>query len=138
MRTIRTAENQAAFLEALSTCGNVTEACRVADLARSAVYDWKRDDPDFSAAWEEALSIGEEGLEDEARRRAFEGVDEPVFYLGEKCGAVRRYSDTLLIFLLKGAKPEKYRERQELTGANGAPLVPTIYIPSNGRDGDGA
>lgn len=27
---------------------------------------------------------------------------------------VRKYSDTLTIFLLKGAMPEKYRERQDL------------------------
>ena len=28
---------------------------------------------------------------------------------------VREFSDTLLIFLLKGAMPEKYRERHEIT-----------------------
>jgi hypothetical protein len=27
---------------------------------------------------------------------------------------VRKYSDTLLIFLLKGARPAKYRERQQV------------------------
>lgn len=57
-------------------------------------------------------------------RRAREGVDEPVFYQGDECGSVRKYSDTLAIFLLKGAMPEKYREntRMELTGANGGPV----------------
>ena len=49
--------------------------------------------------------------EDEAVRRAHDGVDEPVFYQGKACGVVRKYSDTLLIFLLKGRRPEKYRDR---------------------------
>ena len=64
------------------------------------------------------------GLEDEAIRRAREGVDEPVFYKGEHCGNVRRYSDTLLIFMLKARKPDVYRKRASIehTGANGGPL----------------
>ena len=38
---------------------------------------------------------------------------------------MRKYSDTLAIFLLKAHAPEKYREntRMELTGANGEPLT---------------
>ena len=31
-------------------------------------------------------------------------------------GTVRRYSDVLLIFLLKGLRPEQYRERYEIKG----------------------
>ena len=40
-------------------------------------------------------------LELEARRRAFEGFDKPVFHAGEQCGLIRQYSDVLLMFLLK-------------------------------------
>ncbi len=36
---------------------------------------------------------------------------EPVFYKGKAIAAVRKFSDTLLIFMLKGAKPEKYRDK---------------------------
>jgi hypothetical protein len=52
-------------------------------------------------------------LEDLAVVRAVEGLDEPVFWQGEECGAVRRYYH--LEFLLKGAMPEKYREKHEHT-----------------------
>ncbi|WP_254240927.1 terminase [Achromobacter insolitus] len=80
-------------------------------------------DEEFAKAWDQAIRIATLGLEDEARRRAQEGVDEPVFYLGSQCGTVRKYSDTLLIFLLK-AHDHKYREKTglELTGANGGPV----------------
>ncbi len=56
-------------------------------------------------------------LEDEVTRRAVEGWEEPVgWYKGKAGGTVRRYSDTLLIFKLKGELPQKYAERLELRG----------------------
>lgn len=77
---------------------------------------------DFAAQWDEAIETAIDALEHEARRRAVKGVDEPVFYQGNVCGVVTRYSDTLLIQLLKAHRPEKYRERHELTGPNGEPM----------------
>ena len=57
-------------------------------------------------------------LEAEACRRAVEGVEKPVgWYKGEPGGYVREYSDILTIFLLKGLRPEKYRDRVEMRGA---------------------
>jgi hypothetical protein len=40
----------------------------------------------------------------EARRRAIEGVEEPIMHQGQVVTTVRRYSDLLLIFLLKSAR----------------------------------
>ena len=54
-------------------------------------------------------------LEAEAHRRAVEGVEEPVgWYKGVAGGTVRRYSDALLIFTLKGLLPDRYRERKDV------------------------
>jgi hypothetical protein len=39
-----------------------------------------------------------------------DGTLEPVFHQGQEVGQVRKYSDTLLIFLLKGRKPDTYRD----------------------------
>ena len=52
-------------------------------------------------------------MEREAARRAYHGVEEPVFHKGEVCGSIRKYSDTLMIFLLKARRPEVYRDMQE-------------------------
>jgi len=50
-------------------------------------------------------------LEDEAERRAVEGVEEDVFSPhGKKVGKRRVYSDALLVRLLKAAAPEKYSD----------------------------
>ena len=114
MDTIRTPENQKAFLEALADTCNVRSACQTAGIARNSAYLWRSDDPDFASKWKAALEIGADALEEEAIRRAREGVDEPVFHKGQICGVVRKYSDTLLIFLLKGAKPLKYRDNVDL------------------------
>lgn len=92
----------------------MADAARQAGIARNALYLWKKDDPEFAAEWEAALIAGGETLEEEAVRRARDGWDEPVWYQGEQVGTVRRYSDTLMIFLLKGVMPEKYGDRQKV------------------------
>jgi hypothetical protein len=76
-------------------------------------YKRRRSDAAFRAAWEEAMELGTAALEDEAVRRAYHGVEEPVFYQGVQCGSVTRYSDRLLIFLLKARNPA-YRDTSKI------------------------
>jgi hypothetical protein len=113
------------FLALLSEYGNVARAADEAALSRVALYARRARDEEFAADWDEAARIGAARLEDEARRRAVEGWDEPVWHKGIQCGTTRKYSDTLLICLLKAHHPEKYAERSknELTGADGGPLT---------------
>ena len=112
------------FLSALAECGNVTHAARLAGWDRCYLYRKRQNDEAFAAAWKEAAVIGVAALEDEARRRGYEGWDEPVFHKGEECGTVRKFSDTLLIVLLKAHRPEKYQERRQVehTGKDGKPI----------------
>lgn len=109
-----TPEKLTAFCAALAETGNVSLACQAVAISRQTAYEWRDEIPDFAKAWDRALRIGMSGLEDEALRRAKDGIEEPVFYLGEKCGSVRKYSDTLTIFLLKAHDP-KYRDKSEVT-----------------------
>lgn len=115
MRTIRTPKKRAAFLLALSQTCNATKAAEAADIGRMSVYEWRKDDPEFAQAWDDALQLAVEACEDEAHRRAFEGCEKSVYYEGKPCGMMREYSDTLAIFLLKAHKPEKYRDRVDAT-----------------------
>lgn len=140
--TVRTSEKEASLLDAVvSSGGNVTEACKIASIGRTTVFTWSKDDPEFKARLNEAIDKGLDVLEDEARRRAVIGVDEPVFYKGDICGYVRKYSDTLLIFLLNGGKPEKYRQRWagEISGTGGGPIridSPVVVLPDDGSEPD--
>ena len=113
------------FLEKLREHANVSRAAKDAGISRKTVYKERDFSETFASEWDDALEEGLDYLEEEARRRAYEGVDEPVYYQGEKVGTVRKYSDTLTIFLLKGGRPEKYAERNkhEHTGADGGPVA---------------
>lgn len=102
------------FLASLAQGTSVSTSASAAGVHRSTVYDWRNKDAAFAAAWESAEEAGVDVLEDEAKRRACEGWVEPVFHKGELCGEVRKYSDTLLIFLLKGRRPEKYRDNHKI------------------------
>lgn len=125
-----------AFLTAFSHLGLVTRAARAAKVDRTNHFLWKRDDPEYAEAFAVAEELAAESLEDAAITRARDGMDRPVFHQGKICGYVREYSDTLLIFALKGAKPEKYRDRWsgELTGRDGKPLLDLASVENYVRN----
>ena len=102
---------QPVFLNLLGKNGNVSLSAHESGIARQTAYDARDRDKAFSQAWEDAMEQASDVLEREAWRRAAEGVKQPVFYRGEVVGHVRKYSDVLLMFLLNGARPDKYRER---------------------------
>ncbi|MFN8758717.1 MAG: hypothetical protein ACK5XA_07910 [Tagaea sp.] len=102
-----------AFLEALAVHGVVTHAARDAGLDRVEAYRLRETDPGFAAQWDDAIQQAADALEREARRRAVEGVEEPVFYQGVEVGTVRKYSDSLLTTMLK-AKRAEYRDASKL------------------------
>lgn len=112
-----------AFLAAYAEAGNITRAAELAGVDRTSHYKWLND-PEYAEAFKAADEQAGDRLEQEARRRAVEGTQKPVFHQGKQCGVVNEYSDTLLIFLLKGARPEKYKDRvqQEHTGKGGGPI----------------
>lgn len=113
----------APFLAHLRTSCNYAASARAAGVGYSTVMARKQRDADFEAACEEALEEAYDDLEAEARRRAFDGTEEPVWHQGEQCGTVRKYSDGLAQFLLKGYRRRKFGDRTELTGADGGPLA---------------
>ncbi|HEX6983959.1 MAG TPA: hypothetical protein VF170_01220 [Planctomycetaceae bacterium] len=114
---------QRAFLAAYRECGTIAGASRAAEVGRRTHYEWLGSDPAYRAAFADAREEAGELLEAEARRRALDGVrrmkfgrdGKPLIDPGTGEPYVEHeYSDVLLIFLLKGAMPEKYRERAEL------------------------
>lgn len=100
-----------AFLSALSEAGVVRYACKAAGVDSTTVYQRRKDDSGFAAAWAQALDDAADLLESEAVRRGRDGIVETVVGKNGEVYENTKYSDTLLIFLLKGARPEKYRER---------------------------
>lgn len=93
--------------------GFVGKACESVAVSKQTVYNWREAYTEFASDWDKAVELATEDLEKEVRRRALHGVDEPVFYKGEQCGVIRKYSDTLLMFAIKARKPE-YRDKLQI------------------------
>lgn len=89
----------------------MTRAARATRRHRSTWYRWRAERPEFATAWAAALEHGTDALEDEAVRRAVEGVIKPVFHQGKRVGTLKIYSDALLMFLLRARRPEKFTDR---------------------------
>jgi len=120
---------KAAFLAAYREGNSIKAATAIAGVDRTAVYKWLEADAHFAVAFGLAKQDAVEAFEQEARRRAIDGVKKVrgVYHEGVIVGYQEEteYSDTLLIFMLKGMAPEKYRERQDisLAGAKGLKIV---------------
>lgn len=111
------------FCEGYAIKGTITGAARYAGVDPSYHYKWLECDAEYPAEFKLAHLKASEALVEEGRRRALEGVEEPTgWYQGVPGGFVKRYSDSLLIFLIKGAFPDIYKDRHEHTGKNGGPI----------------
>jgi hypothetical protein len=133
------------FLAAFRVTASITLAAKACKCERGLHYRWL-ESPAYAAKFEDAKEEAAQTLEDEAVERATRGVFEPTVYQGEftypwiekvdkETGEVTKKrsktpvgtwkkSDAVLMFLLKGFKPDKYRERGsvEVTGAGGGPI----------------
>lgn len=120
-----------AFLKSLAKTGRVKIAARAAGYTDTRhLRRLRQEDEDFANQWDEALASAADTLEDEAVRRATEGVEEPVFYKGRVVGHKVNYSDQLMMFLLKGMRPEKYRDSYSGAGVGQAfnlAVLPIAY-----------
>lgn len=132
----RTGRWKIKFLASLAETDNVTLSCKVSGVDPKTAYKHRENDKEFAAAWVLAMESAADVLELEARRRAVEGVLEPYVYEGQVAGQyvdpggkpcdpahpgarfeaimIRKYSDGLLQFLLRGSRPKKYRERVDV------------------------
>ena len=138
-----TAAMKARFLEEFRLLGNVRLGAQAAGVHRRLVYRWKEADEAFAEELREAQLEAVEVLEGEAQRRALEGATS-VRRVYDRTGTLIarreevRYSDALLIFLLKAWAPEKYRERfdHRLANGDGSPLFPLAALREALADAD--
>ena len=105
------------FLTVLAKTGRVKKAAQAAGYADTTVMNQlRKKDPEFAAAWDAAIEASNDVLEDEAIRRAVDGVEKPITYRGEITGYEKVYSDGLLTTLLKANNRKKFGDQQEVRG----------------------
>jgi hypothetical protein len=114
VRTKLTPGRESLFLEVLRAGGSIEKACQTAGFSRASAFAWKSKHPKFAERWSAAIEAGTDLIEDEATRRAIEGVQRPIYQGGKLVGFELVFSDRLIELLLKARRPSKYREHASL------------------------
>lgn len=142
LHSLLTEQDKNLLIETYAETGNITKAIKRVQaflpdssqkITRAKINLMREIDPDFDDRWIEAEESFKDLLEEEAVRRAVEGVEKGVYFKGECVDTERVHSDRLLELLLKANRPEKFKDsKMELTGAGGKPLE--IAITRFGED----
>ncbi|MEW9853645.1 hypothetical protein [Novosphingobium sp. M1R2S20] len=105
-----TPERQAGFIEALADTGSVKAAAHAVNMTPEGAYLLRRhpEGSSFRTAWEAALALGVQRLEDVAMERALHGIEVPVYSYGKIIGTRRVYNDRLLMFVLRNRASERF------------------------------
>ncbi len=110
----RIANQKRLFLECVAEGHTVKTAAKAINVSRTCVYNWRDEDKKFSQGWDDAILDGDDEFEEEARRRAIKGVKEPIVSGGMIIGEKLKFSDTLLMFLMKARRPDLYNPTQKV------------------------
>ncbi len=116
------------FLDALAAGASVRSATAAIGARPDEPYHWREEDVDFALRWRHAEEAGTDLIEDEAYRRAVKGVEKPVYRGGEVVGHVADYSDTMLMFLLKARRPERYGTKAGDTNLDAEALAKRLNL----------
>ncbi|MDE2595532.1 MAG: hypothetical protein KGL44_01510 [Sphingomonadales bacterium] len=105
-----TPERQSGFVEALADTGSVKAAAHAVNMTPESAYALRRHPQagSFRKAWEAALALGVQRLEDLAMDRALNGVEVPVYSYGKLVGSRTVYNDRLLMFILRNRAPTRF------------------------------
>lgn len=99
-----------------------SEICQAIDMRTETYRRWRESDKEFDAACADAIEHHLDTIEKEAVRRAVQGVEDVVVSQGRvvmdpaspgKPLKQRRYSDTLIQFILKGRRRDVYGDKVE-------------------------
>jgi len=112
-----TEDRQRRFIEALSVTGSVKAAAHRVNMTPEGAYLLRRhpEAGEFRAAWEAALALGVQQLEDVALERALHGTEVPVYSYGKLVGSRIKHNDRLLMFMLKNRAPTRFNAQGQVT-----------------------
>ena len=122
------------IIEMVRTGMFISEIAENVNIAARTITMWRHRDREFGEAFADAESQYMDVLEKEAIRRAYSGVTEPVVSAGklimdpdpEKAGKplmVRRYSDNLMMFILRGRRRDVYGDKREIDSKHTVDVV---------------
>jgi len=109
----------------------LSEISQELDISVNTIRLWRQADKEFDENFTDAESVVTDSLEKEAIRRARNGVLEPLVAGGkvvidpstDEPMQIRRYSDGLMQFLLKGRRRDVYGDKREVDAKIGIDVV---------------
>lgn len=102
------------FLKALSELPTVARASEAAGIPKTIAYRWRKEDPLFARAWDDALESGVDRMEQAVMQRVIDG----------KC------TDILAIFMLKSWRRDRYSDRAQLEITGNAGIIVEHRFPN--------
>lgn len=122
------------FVISLRETGLEATAAKTAGVTRRRVQlEYERDEL-FEEECRDIIELHADRLEQEAVRRAVEGVPKGIYHKGELVGEEQQYSDMLLAKLLTGRRPAIFGDKREISGANGGAIQVVIQDFSDDND----
>jgi hypothetical protein len=115
-------QRQELYLDALARTGSSGAASEESGVPVATARSWDFNDThSFKRRREMALERFMGKVEAEIERRAIEGIDEPVYWRGQRVDTIKKYSDNLLMFRAKRLEPaykDNYQPQQASTTIN--------------------
>lgn len=149
LETEETLKGARQFLDALTEFGIVALAVKAAPFSRATAYRYRAQDEQFRAEWDAAVDESTDTLVREAWRHAAEGVKHTWTDKNGKPHTEYKFSDNLLMFLIKSRRPSEYRDSYKVeheftgpallvgprSGSASPSVVPALPAPANGAGG---
>lgn len=112
-----TEDRQRRFIEALSVTGSVKAAAHRVNMTPEGAYllQCHPEAESFRKAWEAALSLGVQQLEDIALERALHGTEVPVYSYGQLVDSRIKHNDRLLMFMHGNRAPTRFNAAGQVT-----------------------
>lgn len=104
------------------TAGNITKAIQIVNIYRRTLYLALNADEEFRKEFYDVRDKALDQCEDEAIRRAYNGIEKGIWYQGQRVGSEIVYSDYLLIRLLMAHRPKWRTMYHEVGGEGGKPI----------------
>lgn len=108
-----TDEEKAQYVKLVGAGVSKGDAAKMLERSPQSFSRLMRGDQEFKSAVDEAWVDGADPLIEEAERRGRDGWEEPIYQRGELVGHVRKYDSNLLMFSIKGRRPE-YKENPKI------------------------
>lgn len=102
------------IIKAVEETGDWKAAISRFNVTKTAFHAALKRDLRLAERIEIAENVYLDSLENEARRRAVNGVEKGVYFQGERVGTEKEYSDRLLDKLLTAADKEKYSQQRNV------------------------